>query len=150
MADVVTRDDRWRFLEVGCSLAAGRGNQLSDIDAGVGYGIELADLRGPSVLHSQHEGMASRRIIPIAGRRPALDFRRSEVRHRPIRLGDNPRVLPANRVLEAPIADMLRPATHVRFAPSDNPPRPLDPGHPRKCRYATPSQPFVRLQDRVR
>jgi len=37
MFDVVTRDDRWRFLEVGCSLGAGGGGELSDIDAGVGY-----------------------------------------------------------------------------------------------------------------
>ena len=45
MADVVTRDDRWRFLEVGCSLGAGGGDELSDIDAGVGYhGIRTTDL----------------------------------------------------------------------------------------------------------
>jgi hypothetical protein len=37
MAEVVTREGRWRFLEVGCSLGAGGGDELSDIDAGVGY-----------------------------------------------------------------------------------------------------------------
>jgi len=37
MADVVVRDEHWRFLEVGCSLGAGGGDDLSDIDAGVGY-----------------------------------------------------------------------------------------------------------------
>jgi hypothetical protein len=36
MSDVVTRDDRWRFLEIGCSLGAGGGDELSDIDAGLG------------------------------------------------------------------------------------------------------------------
>ena len=45
MSDVVTRDDRWRFLEVGCSLGAGGGDELSDIDAGLGYeGIEVDSL----------------------------------------------------------------------------------------------------------
>ncbi len=45
MSDVVARDDRWRFLEVGCSLGAGGGDELSDIDAGVGYdGISATDL----------------------------------------------------------------------------------------------------------
>jgi hypothetical protein len=42
----VTDDDRWRWLEVGCSLARGAGDELSDIDAGVGYegGTEVGDL----------------------------------------------------------------------------------------------------------
>lgn len=45
MSDVVTRDDRWRFLEVGCSLGVGEGDELSDIDAGLGYdGIEVGGL----------------------------------------------------------------------------------------------------------
>ena len=45
MCDVVTRDDRWRFLEIGCSLGAGGGDELSDIDAGLGYdGICASDL----------------------------------------------------------------------------------------------------------
>jgi hypothetical protein len=34
--------ERWRWLELSCSLAAGRGDELSDIDAGVGYGGTLA------------------------------------------------------------------------------------------------------------
>ena len=37
MAGEVARHDRWRFLELGCSLGAGGGDELSDIDAGVGY-----------------------------------------------------------------------------------------------------------------
>ena len=37
LAALVMGDDRWRFLEVGCSLGAGGGDELSDIDAGVGY-----------------------------------------------------------------------------------------------------------------
>ena len=37
MAASVTSDDRFRFLELGCSLGAGGGDELSDIDAGVGY-----------------------------------------------------------------------------------------------------------------
>jgi nucleotide-binding universal stress UspA family protein len=45
MSDVVKRDGCWRFLEVGCSLGAGGGDELSDIDAGLGYdGIEVQDL----------------------------------------------------------------------------------------------------------
>jgi len=45
MSRVVDGDDRWRFLELGCSLGAGGGDELSDIDAGVGYtGIDTGDL----------------------------------------------------------------------------------------------------------
>ena len=45
MSDVVNSDGRWRFLEVGCSLGAGGGDELSDIDAGLGYdGIDVHDL----------------------------------------------------------------------------------------------------------
>ncbi len=45
MARVVAADDRWRFLELGCSLGAGSGDDLSDVDAGVGYeGIPAAEL----------------------------------------------------------------------------------------------------------
>jgi hypothetical protein len=47
MAEVVNREHRWRFLEVGCSLGAGGGDELSDIDAGLGYdGIDGPDLYG--------------------------------------------------------------------------------------------------------
>lgn len=38
----VSRSERWRWLELSCSLAAGRGDELSDIDAGVGYAGALA------------------------------------------------------------------------------------------------------------
>jgi hypothetical protein len=38
----VTDDDRWRWLEVGCSLARGVGDEHSDIDAGVGYADAIA------------------------------------------------------------------------------------------------------------
>lgn len=34
---VVRADDRWRWLEISCSLGSGRGDELSDIDAGIGY-----------------------------------------------------------------------------------------------------------------
>lgn len=45
MRVAVARDERWRFLELGCSLGAGGGDELSDIDAGVGYiGIDAGDL----------------------------------------------------------------------------------------------------------
>ena len=37
----VVRGDQWRWLELGCSLAAGRGDQYSDIDAGIGYAAPL-------------------------------------------------------------------------------------------------------------
>lgn len=51
-ADVIDRlrravdaDERWRWLEVGCSLGRGVADELSDIDAGVGYiGLEPEDL----------------------------------------------------------------------------------------------------------
>lgn len=38
----VNGSERWRWLELSCSLAAGRGDELSDIDAGVGYAEPLA------------------------------------------------------------------------------------------------------------
>lgn len=38
----VDDSERWRWLELSCSLAAGRGDQLSDIDAGVGYAEPFA------------------------------------------------------------------------------------------------------------
>jgi hypothetical protein len=34
---VVRGDDRWRWLELGCSLGAGGGDQLSDADVAIGY-----------------------------------------------------------------------------------------------------------------
>jgi hypothetical protein len=42
----VEESEQWRWLELSCSLAAGRGDDLSDVDAGVGYAesITLADL----------------------------------------------------------------------------------------------------------
>ncbi|GAA0955748.1 hypothetical protein [Virgisporangium aurantiacum] len=33
----VEADDRWEWLELGCSVAAGRGDELSDLDMGLGY-----------------------------------------------------------------------------------------------------------------
>ncbi|GAA0905843.1 hypothetical protein GCM10009557_81090 [Virgisporangium ochraceum] len=33
----VSADDRWEWLELGCSVAAGRGDELSDLDLGLGY-----------------------------------------------------------------------------------------------------------------
>jgi hypothetical protein len=45
MAGAARRGARWRFLEVGCSLGAGTGDELSDIDAGLGYdGIDDDEL----------------------------------------------------------------------------------------------------------
>ena len=45
MCAVVAGDERWRFLELGCSLGAGGGDELSDIDAGIGYAdIDVGDL----------------------------------------------------------------------------------------------------------
>lgn len=37
MRDVVAADERWRWLQYGCSLGAGGGDELSDIDAAIGY-----------------------------------------------------------------------------------------------------------------
>jgi hypothetical protein len=70
LVDRLTRavegDDRWRWLELGCSLAAGRGDPLSDIDVGVGFaetlapegveaaGVELIEAAGPVVEHLAH------------------------------------------------------------------------------------------------
>lgn len=42
LAAAVVADDRWRFLSVSCSLGRGNGDQLSDIDAGIGVGEPLA------------------------------------------------------------------------------------------------------------
>jgi hypothetical protein len=33
----VEGDERWEWLELGCSVAAGRGDELSDLDMGLGY-----------------------------------------------------------------------------------------------------------------
>lgn len=45
LRDVTAADDRWRWLIYGCSLGAGGGDELSDIDAGLGYtGITGDDL----------------------------------------------------------------------------------------------------------
>ena len=60
MSDVVTRDDRWRFLEVGCSLGAGGGDELSDIDAGLGY-----DGISPSELFTAARAFAVQIDIPV-------------------------------------------------------------------------------------
>jgi hypothetical protein len=38
----VTADDRWEWLELGCSVAAGRADELSDLDLGLGYTDEAA------------------------------------------------------------------------------------------------------------
>jgi hypothetical protein len=38
----VSADDRWEWLELGCSVAAGRGDELSDLDMGLGYVDEAA------------------------------------------------------------------------------------------------------------
>jgi hypothetical protein len=60
MAEVVRRDGRWRFLEVGCSLGAGGGDELSDIDAGVGYdGVE------GTVLHEAARQFAGQIGVPV-------------------------------------------------------------------------------------
>ena len=37
LAAAVEREDRWRSMVVGCSLGAGRGDHLSDVDAGVSH-----------------------------------------------------------------------------------------------------------------
>lgn len=58
MSAVVSRDNRWRFLEVGCSLGAGGGDELSDIDAGLGYdGIDGADLCDAARAFAGHVGV---------------------------------------------------------------------------------------------
>jgi hypothetical protein len=38
----VEADDRWEWLELGCSVAAGRGDELSDLDMGLGFVDEAA------------------------------------------------------------------------------------------------------------
>ena len=37
LLDAVEADERWEWLELGCSVAAGRGDELSDLDLGLGY-----------------------------------------------------------------------------------------------------------------
>ncbi len=41
----VEANDAWRWLELSCSLAADRGDALSDIDVGIGHGLPIEDLR---------------------------------------------------------------------------------------------------------
>jgi hypothetical protein len=38
----VSADERWEWLELGCSVAAGRGDELSDLDLGLGHLDEAA------------------------------------------------------------------------------------------------------------
>ena len=54
----VETSETWRWLEVCCSLAAGRGDELSDVDAGIGYegaldlesaGLELVHAGGEPI-----------------------------------------------------------------------------------------------------
>jgi hypothetical protein len=46
LASTVDASSRWRWLEVCCSLAAGRGDERSDVDAAIGYadGVDPGDL----------------------------------------------------------------------------------------------------------
>lgn len=60
MSEAVEGDDRWRFLEVGCSLGAGGGDELSDIDAGVGY-----DDICPSDLYDAARAFAVQVGVPV-------------------------------------------------------------------------------------
>lgn len=58
----VERDPRWRWLEIGCSIAEGRGDALSDLDLGLGVADDawdeaLADL--PALLGSLGEVVGS-------------------------------------------------------------------------------------------
>ncbi len=41
----VETGDAWRWLELSCSLAAGRGDALSDIDVGIGHELPVEELR---------------------------------------------------------------------------------------------------------
>jgi hypothetical protein len=36
LVECVWRSDQWRWVELGCSIAAGRGDELSDLDLGIG------------------------------------------------------------------------------------------------------------------
>lgn len=44
----------WRWLELSCSLASGRVDEFSDVDAGIGHDLEADDLaaRGLSLVHA--------------------------------------------------------------------------------------------------
>lgn len=46
LLDATGRDDRWDWLAVGCSVAAGRGDSLSDLDLGLGYADDQAPPAG--------------------------------------------------------------------------------------------------------
>lgn len=41
----VEASDVWRWLELSCSLAAGRGDALSDIDVGIGHDVPVDEVR---------------------------------------------------------------------------------------------------------
>lgn len=43
LRDSVAADERLRWFDIGCSLGAGRGDQLSDIDCGIGYTEPLSE-----------------------------------------------------------------------------------------------------------
>lgn len=44
LAQAVEAGDRWRSLLMGCSLGSGRGDEFSDIDAGVGFVVPCEQL----------------------------------------------------------------------------------------------------------
>lgn len=46
----VEADPRWEWLELGCSVAAGRGDELSDLDLGLGYTDEAVLDSVPGIL----------------------------------------------------------------------------------------------------
>jgi hypothetical protein len=45
----VEADPRWEWLELGCSVAAGRGDELSDLDLGLGY-LDAAAIDGVAAI----------------------------------------------------------------------------------------------------
>ncbi|MGQ0615750.1 MAG: hypothetical protein ACT4PW_01970 [Acidimicrobiia bacterium] len=82
LESLVQRSPRWRWLEVSCSLAAGRGDELSDVDAGIGYGGELhvSDLDAAGLAVVAEVGHATDVLLqvmpgwPIDIRRLAVEF----------------------------------------------------------------------------
>lgn len=52
LADAVVADDRFRWFDVCCSLGAGLGDELSDIDCAVGYAEPISVVEVDSVGHS--------------------------------------------------------------------------------------------------
>jgi len=89
LRDAVAADERWRWFDVSCSLGAGRGDELSDIDCAIGFAdpIEVDELEALGEQLVASVGDAADMLVHVAGGLAARDasFRRRIHRRTPTR-----------------------------------------------------------------